>query len=183
MGSKCCVIGRPRSLIKASRTPDDGTRKRDVEIGRRVKETPLSKAEGGDDAQMTKVWALLGVLTILVVVAFAAGCGTASDKDQARQGAKKKVESKSQDVRQEAKEKVQARKQEAKNKVEALQEKVDDLRKDVDDLKKDVDDLKKEVQDLQKKINAHEQKEQQQQINQLKKALNELKKKVGAQQQ
>jgi septal ring factor EnvC (AmiA/AmiB activator) len=176
MGSKCCVIGRPRSLIKASRTPDDGTRKRDVEIGRRVKETPQSKAEGGDDAQMTKVWALLGVLTILVVVAFAAGCGTASDKDQARQGAKKKVESKSQDVRQEAKEKVQARKQEAKNKVEALQEKVNDL-------KKDVDDLKKEVQDLQKKINAHEQKEQQQQINQLKKALNELKKKVGAQQQ
>ena len=165
MGSKCCVIGRPRSLIKASRTPDDGTRKRDVEIGRRVKETPLSKAEGGDDAQMTKVWALLGVLTILVVVAFAAGCGTASDKDQARQGAKKKVESKSQDVRQEAKEKVQP-----------LQEKVDDLRKDVDDLKKEVDDL-------QKKINAHEQKEQQQQINQLKKALNELKKKVGAQQQ
>jgi hypothetical protein len=54
---------------------------------------------------------MLGVPTMLVFVAFAAGCGTASIQDQARQEAKKKVESKSQDVRQEAKEKVEAKKQ------------------------------------------------------------------------
>ena len=82
---------------------------------------------------MTKVRALLGVLTMLV---FVAGCGSVSDQDQARQEAKKKVESKGQHVRQEAKEKVEAKKQEAKTNVEALQKKVDDLQKDVDDLRK-----------------------------------------------
>ena len=125
---------------------------------------------------MTKVRALLGVLPVLVFVALAAGCGPVSDQDQTQQEAKKKVESRGQQVRQEAKEKVEAKKQEAKKKVEAVQERVDDLQKDVDG-------LKKEVKDLQKKINAHEQKEQEQQIDQLKKALNELRKKVDVQEQ
>ena len=64
---------------------------------------------------MTEVRALLAVLTMLVFVAFAAGCGSVSDQEQARQEAKKKVESKGQQIRQEAKEKVEAKKQEAKN--------------------------------------------------------------------
>jgi uncharacterized protein HemX len=52
-----------------------------------------------DDAKMTKVRALLGVLAVLVLVAFAAGCGLVSDQGQARQEAKKKVEAKGQQVR------------------------------------------------------------------------------------
>jgi hypothetical protein len=48
---------------------------------------------------MTKVRALLGVLAVLVLVAFAAGCGLVSDQGQARQEAKKKVEAKGQQVR------------------------------------------------------------------------------------
>jgi septal ring factor EnvC (AmiA/AmiB activator) len=165
-------------LTEASRTPGDGTRKRDVVIeGQQCRAmTPLPIDEGEDGAQMTKVRALLGVLTVPVLVAFAAGCGPVSDQNQARQEVKKKVEATGQQVRQEAQEKVEAKKQEVKMRVEALQEKVDDLQKDVED-------LKKEVKDLQKKIDAHEQKEQQQQIDQLKKALNDLKKKVDAQEQ
>src|SRR5215218_7855037 len=112
--------------------------------------------EGEDDANMTKVRVLLGLLAVLVLVGSTTGCGLVSD--QTKQDAKKKVESKAQQARQTLKKKVEA-------------------------LQKQVDDLQKEVQDLQKKINAQEQKEQQQQINQLKKALNELKKKVDSQQQ
>ena len=122
-----------------------------------------------DDARVSKVRVLLGGLVVLVLVAFAAGCGPDSDQGQARQEATNKIEGKGQQARQTVKKKVEAKKQEVEEKVEALQ--------------KEVDDLHKEVQDLQKKINAYEQKEQQQQINQLKKALKELKKKVEAQEQ
>src|SRR5215208_3622439 len=96
------------------------------------------------DAKMTKIRALLVGLAVLVLLAFAAGCGLVSD--QAKQEAKRKIEAKGQQARQEAKEKVEARKHEVKNKVEAGQE---DLKKKVDSLRKKVEagqgDLKKEV--------------------------------------
>ena len=109
-------------------------------------------------SKVSKDRVLLGALVVLVLMAFAAGCGPASDQGQAQQEATNKIEAKGQQARQTVKKKVEA-------------------------LQKQVDDLQKEVQDLQKKINAYEQKEQQQQINQLKKALNKLKKKVEAQEQ
>ena len=127
------------------------------------------KSEREADARVSKVRVILGALGVLVLVAFAAGCGPDSDQGQVQQEATKKIEDNSQQAGQKVKKKVEAKKQEVKKKVEALQ--------------KQVDDLQKEVQDLQKKINAQEQKEQQQQINQLKKALNKLKKKVEAQEQ
>jgi predicted RNase H-like nuclease (RuvC/YqgF family) len=131
-----------------------------------------------DGARVIKVRALLGALVVTVLVAFAAGCGSVSDQNQARQEAKEKVEAKGQQARQEAEKKVNEKKQELKKKVEAKKQEV---KEKVEALQKQVDDLQKEVQDLQKKIDAYEQKEQQQQINQLKKALKELKKKVEAQ--
>ena len=54
---------------------------------------------------MSKVRVLLGALVVVVLVAFAAGCGPDSDQGQARQEATKKIE---------------AKKQEVKKKVEAL---------------------------------------------------------------
>ena len=126
-----------------------------------------TQGEGEDGARVIKVRMLLGVLVVLV--ALTAGCGSATDQDQARQEAKEKVEAKGKQARQEAEKKVEAKKQEVKKEVEALQGQVGDL--------------KEEVADLQKKINAHEEKEQQQQINQLKKALKDLKKRVNAQEQ
>jgi len=126
------------------------------------------------DAKMTKVRALLVGLAVLVLLAFAAGCGLISD--QARQEAKKKVEAKGQQARQEAKKKVEAKGQQArrelKKKVEAGQ---GDLKKKVDDLKKEVEagqgDLKKKVDDVQKKLDD------------IQKKLDELLKKVEAQEQ
>jgi len=77
--------------------------------------------EGEDDAHMTKVRVLLGVLTVLVLVGSAVGCGLVSD--QTKQEAKNKVESKAQQAKQEAKKKVENKAQqiqkEAKQKVEA----------------------------------------------------------------
>src|SRR5215210_8677352 len=88
----------------------------------------------GGDANMTKGRALLGGLAVLVLLAFAAGCGLVSDP--AKQEAKKKIEAKGQQARQEAKKKVEAKKQEVTKKVEAGQE---DVKKKVDDLKKKVE--------------------------------------------
>jgi septal ring factor EnvC (AmiA/AmiB activator) len=156
----------------------DGANAHDRRGDRRTvnrEKTRRMKDEVEDGAQMTKVRTMLGVLSVLVLAAFAAGCeGSVSDQNQGQQGAKENVEAKGQQVRQEAKEKVNARKQEAKKNVE-------DLQKKVKNVKTEVDGLQKEVRDLQTKINAHEQEEQQQQIDQLKKALKELKKKVDAQ--
>ena len=87
---------------------------------------------------MTEVRVLLGVLGVLLLVGFAAGCGLVSD--QTKQAAKKKVEDKGQQAKQEAKKKVEARgqqvKQEVKKKVEAGQE---NLKKKIDDLQKKVE--------------------------------------------
>src|SRR5829696_1926206 len=87
--------------------------------------------EGEDDANMTKVRVLLGLLAVLVLVGSTTGCGLVSD--QTKQDAKKKVESKAQQAKQEAKKKIEAKgqqaKQEVKKKVEALQKQVDDLHK------------------------------------------------------
>jgi hypothetical protein len=58
------------------------------------------------EALMTKVWALLGVVAVLVLVGSAAGCGLVSD--QTKQEAKKKVESKAKQAEQKAKQKVEA---------------------------------------------------------------------------
>src|SRR5215204_3252496 len=81
--------------------------------------------------EVTKVRALLGVLAVLVLVAFVAGCGLVPDQGQARHEVKKKVE-----VAQE------------------------DLEKKVDDVQKDVNDLQKKVNELLKKIDAQQQQNQ-----------------------
>jgi len=60
---------------------------------------------------MTKDRALVGVMAMLVLLAFAAGCGLVSDQDR----------------------------QEAKKKVDDLDEKLDDVEKKVDELLKKVD--------------------------------------------
>lgn len=93
---------------------------------------------------MTEVRVVLGVLGVLLLVGFAAGCGLVSD--QTKQEAKKKVEAKGQQV-----------KQEVKGKVEAGQE---DLKKKVDDVQKDVNDLEKKIDELLKKVDALEQQDQ-----------------------
>src|SRR5215216_3173562 len=127
--------------------------------------------EGEDDANLTKVRVLLGVLAVLVLVGSATGCGLVSD--QTKQEAKKKVEAKGQQAKQEAKKKVEAKgpqaKQEVKKKIEAgredLQTKVEDLKKKVEDgqedlkkkvagVQKDVDDLQKKVDEILKKVDA-----------------------------
>jgi hypothetical protein len=156
---------------QGAETPGDGARthRRGGIEKPRTEKIRQPKGEREADARMSKVRVILGALVILVLVAFAVGCGPDSDQGQAQQEATKKIEDKGQQARQTVKKKVEAKKQDVKKKVEALQ--------------KQVDDLRKEVQDLQKEINAYEQKEQQQQINQLKKALKELKKKVEAQEQ
>src|SRR5215213_2985101 len=110
-------------------------------------------------AQMTKVRTLLGVLTVLVLVASAAGCG--SRAEQTGQEAKEKVVAKKQDVHKRA----EAKKQEIEKEVEYVQKKAKNLQQEVEG-------LQQEVHDLQKEINAHEQ------IEQLEKALNKLEKKV-----
>src|SRR5215218_8079842 len=90
-----------------------------------VSSLPLRELEdqGEDDANMTKVRVLLGVLAVLVLVGSAAGCGLLSD--QTKQEAKKKVESKGQQAEQEAKKKIEAGQ-------EDLQKKVDDLKRKVE---------------------------------------------------
>jgi TolA-binding protein len=108
---------------------------------------------------MTEVRVVLGVLGVLLLVGFAAGCGLVSD--QTKQEAKKKIEAKGQQAKQEAKKKVEAKgqqvKQEVKKKVEAGQE---DLAKKLDDVQKDVNDLEKKVDELLKKVGAQEQQDQ-----------------------
>jgi hypothetical protein len=68
---------------------------------------------------MTKVRALVGGVAVLVLLAFAAGCGLVSD--QARQEAREKVEAKKQEVE----EKVEAKRQEVEEKLDDLQKKVE----------------------------------------------------------
>jgi hypothetical protein len=68
--------------------------------------------------QTTKVRALVTVLAVLVLVGSSAmGCGLVSD--QTKQGAKNKVESKTQQVKKKAEAKGQQAKQGTKKKVEA----------------------------------------------------------------
>src|SRR5215207_2196686 len=117
--------------------------------------------EGEDDANMTKVRVLLGILAMLVLVGSATGCGLVSD--QTKQDAKKKVgdlqkkvESKGQQARQEVKKKVEAGQEDLKTKVEDLQKKVEagqeDLKTKVEDVQTKMDDVQKKVTDLQKKV-------------------------------
>src|SRR5215211_6465805 len=105
----------------------------------------------GGDANLTKGRALLGGLALLVLLAFAAGCGLVSD--QAKQEAKKKLEAKGQQARQEATTRVEVKKQE----VEAGQE---DLKKKVDDLKMKLEDVQKKLDEVLKKLEAQEQPDQ-----------------------
>jgi len=124
--------------------------------------------------EVTKDRALLGVLAVLVLVAFVAGCGLVPDQGQVRQEAKKKVEARKQQAKKEVKKevtdlqkKVNAKEQEVRKKVEAGQEdlkkKVDDLKKvevAQEDVKKKVDDVQKDVNELLKKIDAQQQQNQ-----------------------
>ena len=78
------------------------------------------RGEREDDARVSKVSkvrVLLGTLVVLVLAAFAAGCGPDSDQGQARQEATKNIEAKGQQARQTVKKKVEAKKQKAKKKV------------------------------------------------------------------
>jgi TolA-binding protein len=96
---------------------------------------------------MTEVRVVLGVLGVLLLVGFAAGCGLVPD--QTKQEAKKKVEAGQEDLNQ---------------KVDDLQKKVEDSKEDLakklDDVQKDVNDLEKKVDELLKKVGAQEQQDQ-----------------------
>jgi TolA-binding protein len=96
---------------------------------------------------MTEVRVVLGVLGVLLLVGFAAGCGLVSD--QTKQEVKKKVEAGQEDLNQ---------------KVDDLQKKVEDSKEDLakklDDVQKDVNDLEKKVDELLKKVGAQEQQDQ-----------------------
>jgi outer membrane murein-binding lipoprotein Lpp len=103
-----------------------------------------TQGEGEDGSRVIKARMLLGVLVVLV--AFAAGCGSSSDQDGARQ--------------------------EAKEKIEALQMQVDDLKRDVAGLQKkinaheekeqqqQINQLKKALKDLKQRVNAQDQQDQ-----------------------
>src|SRR5215203_5243239 len=96
---------------------------------------------------MTEVRVLLGVLGVLLLVGFAAGCGLVSDQ-----------------TKHEAKKKVEAGQEDLKKKVDDLQKKVEvakqDLEKKVDDVQKDVNDLEKKMDELLKKVDAQQQQDQ-----------------------
>ena len=148
--------------------------------------------DGGVGPRIPTLRVLVGVLAVLLLTGFAAGCGQVSDR--AKQDVKKKVEAKGQQVKQEAKKKVEAKEQQAKKEVKKeatdLQKKVNakeqEVKKKVEagqqDLKKKVDDLKKKVQvaqeDVEKKVD-----DVQKDVNDLQKKVNELLKKIDAQQQ
>jgi type VI protein secretion system component VasK len=128
--------------------------------------------EGEDDANMTKVRVLLGVLAVLVLVGSATGCGLVSD--QTKQEAKKKVESKAQQAKQEVKKKIEAGQEDLqknvddlKKKVETGQEdlkkKVDEVQTKLDDVQTKLDDVLKKVDELLKKVDAQKQQKQQNQ--------------------
>ena len=69
---------------------------------------------------MTEVRVLLGVLGMLLLLGFAAGCGLVSE--QTKQEAKKKVQAKGQQVKQEVKKKVEAGQEDLKKKVDAQEQ-------------------------------------------------------------
>jgi type VI protein secretion system component VasK len=128
--------------------------------------------EGEDDANMTKVRVLLGLLAVLVLVGSATGCGLVSD--QTKQEAKKKVESKAQQAKQEVKKKIEAGQEDLqknvddlKKKVETGQEdlkkKVDEVQTKLDDVQTKLDDVLKKVDELLKKVDAQKQQKQQNQ--------------------
>jgi uncharacterized protein YlxW (UPF0749 family) len=71
---------------------------------------------------MTKIRALQGVLAVLVLLAFAAGCGQGSDQ-----------------VKQEVKKKVEAGQEDLRKTVDHVQRDVNDLQKKVNELLKKVD--------------------------------------------
>src|SRR5215213_2878775 len=104
--------------------------------------------EGEDDANMTKVRVLLGLLAVLVLVGSATGCGLVSD--QTKQEAKNKVESKAQQAKQEAKKK-ETGQEDLKKKVDEVQTKLDDVQTKLDELLKKVDAQKQQKQQNQKK--------------------------------
>ena len=94
---------------------------------------------------MTNVRGLVGVLAVLLLVGFAAGCGLVSD--QAKQQAREKIEDRGQQARQEANKKVEAKRQEVRKRVETGQE---DLKKKVDELLKKVDAQQQQDQKTEK---------------------------------
>jgi uncharacterized protein HemX len=108
-----------------------------------------------EDANNFRVRVFLGVLAVLLLAGFAAGCGL--DSDQNKQEAKKKVGVKAQQAKKKIEAKGQQAKQEAKKKVETGQQ---DLKEKVDDVQKDVNDLQMKVDELLKMARALEQQRQ-----------------------
>src|SRR5215212_9479652 len=144
-----------------------------------------NRYEVEDHERMTSVRVLVGVLAVLLLAGFAAGCGLVSD--QTKQEAKQKVEQKAKQAKQEAKKRVEAKGQQAKKKIEAKgQQAGQEVKKKVEagqeNLKKKVDDLKKKVEagqeDVKKKVDTV-----QKDVNDLQKKVDEILKKVDAQQQ
>jgi len=121
--------------------------------------------EGEDDANMTKVRVLLGLLAVLVFVGSATGCGLVSD--QTKQEAKKKVESKAQQAKQEVKKKIEVGQEDLQKKVDDLKKKVEtgqeDLKKKVDEVQTKLDDVQTKLDELLKKVDAQKQQKQQNQ--------------------
>ena len=148
--------------------------------------------DGGVGPRIPTLRVLVGVLAVLLLTGFAAGCGQVSDR--AKQDVKKKVEAKGQQVKQEAKKKVEAKEQQAKKEVKKevtdLQKKVDAKRQEVrkkveagqEDLNQKVDDLQKKVEDSKEDL-AKKLDDVQKDVNDLEKKVDELLKKVGAQEQ
>jgi len=118
--------------------------------------------EGEDDANMTKVRVLLGLLAVLVFVGSATGCGLVSD--QTKQEAKKKVESKAQQAKQEVKKKIEVGQEDLQKKVDDLKKKVEtgqeDLKKKVDEVQTKLDDVQTKLDELLKKVDAQKQQNQ-----------------------
>src|SRR5215208_6864314 len=121
--------------------------------------------EGEDDANLTKVRVLLGLLAVLVLVGSATGCGLVSD--QAKQEAKKKVEAKGQQAKQEVKKKIEVGQEDLQQKVDDLKMKVEagqeDLKKKVDEVQAKLDDVQTKLDELLKKVDAQKQQKQQNQ--------------------
>ena len=85
--------------------------------------------EGEEDASLTNVRVLLGVMDVLVFVGTATGCELVSD--QPKQEAKQKVEARKQQAKKQVKAKGEQAAQEVKEKLETGQE---DLEQKVDAL-------------------------------------------------
>src|SRR5215208_7064016 len=89
--------GADRGVLEDTRRWSAHARERWGSKNREPRKIRQPKGEREDDARVrkvSKVRVLLGALVVLVLAAFAAGCGPDSDQGQARREATKKIEAK-----------------------------------------------------------------------------------------